>query len=130
MSALSVPNPEGVAIIIDDERDALEEYREFLELCDIQCVVESDPERALARILDCVDIKVVVTDLRMPRLNGADLIRRLQASLHLDRELSYLIVSGYGDSDLTRGVPDVRILTKPVDLTQLTEFIREGLRAR
>jgi DNA-binding NtrC family response regulator len=130
MNSPTPPGLEGIAIIVDDEHDALEEYREFLELSGIQCIVEADPEKALARILDDADIKVLVTDLRMPRLNGADLISRLQASLHPDRELSYLIVSGYGDSDLTRDIPEVRILTKPVDLTRLTEFLRESLRAR
>lgn len=67
---------------------------------------------------------VVVTDIRMPGMNGLELIQAAKAKYP---DLPFIILSGYPDfayaqKALQYGV--FRYLLKPFDLTELTECIR------
>lgn len=116
-------------MIVDDEELALAEYQEFMELHGFYCDVESDPKRALQRILASKDIAMVVTDLRMPSMSGVELISSIRKSLPADRRMSFVIASGYVDVSSVSSLPDVEVISKPVDLDVLMKFVREGLSA-
>lgn len=116
-------------MIVDDEELALAEYQEFMELHGIYCEVESDPKRALQRILASQDIAMVVTDLRMPGMSGVELISSIRKSLPAERRISFVIASGYVDASSVSSLPDVEVISKPVELDVLMKFVREGLSA-
>ena len=67
---------EAAVLLVDDEVGILEEYREWFALRGINCSIENDALNACDLIIRSPRIKVVVTDLRMPGLNGADMIAR------------------------------------------------------
>lgn len=114
-------------LLVDDEVMVLDEYSEFLELEGIDCSVQADPQAALELVLANPQIRVVVTDLRMPALNGDELIRVLRSRLPASRQIRFVVLSGYGASALTDRLPDVPILEKPVDLDRLVCAIRDAL---
>src|SRR5258708_11763609 len=82
-------------LIVDDEALAAEETAEALELAGLSTQWSADPFDALARAADSA-IGLVVTDLRMPGLDGAHLIDRMRASRP---DLRFVIVTGHGTID-------------------------------
>ena len=72
-------------------------------------------------------IDLLVTDVVMPRMNGLELARKLQA---MRPELKVLYMSGYADSVLTRGGSTeaaFKILQKPFSHAELGSAVREVL---
>lgn len=117
-----------MVLLVDDEACILEEYSELLDLDGIPCSVETSPIRAIDHILENPSIRVLVTDLRMPELNGMELIRILQERLPPTRPMRYIILSGYIESlDAIRAIGDVHLLAKPIDADDLSEAITQGL---
>ena len=80
-------------IFVDDEEAIREAVREWLELSGYAVRVEASAEDCLKH-LDADFPGVVISDLRMPGLDGMGLLAAVQA---LDRELPLLMVTGHGD---------------------------------
>lgn len=80
-------------IFIDDEAPIREAVQQWLELSGLAVRTCARAEEALA-LLDADFPGVVVSDVRMPGLDGLALLERLQA---LDAELPVLMVTGHGD---------------------------------
>lgn len=70
-------------LLVDDEEDILPEYAEFLTHRGMTVQISSDPEQAAQLALSRSEISVVVTDLRMAKLDGAMLIRRVREGVRI-----------------------------------------------
>lgn len=117
-----------VALVEDDEafRTALAER---LELADLSVAQHASAEAAL-KAVDAGFEGVVVTDLRMPGMDGRQLTDRLAA---LDADLPVIIITGHGDvaeavEAMKRGAYD--FLAKPFAPERLIETIRRALEKR
>lgn len=109
-------------LFVDDEEDIRFSFGDYFEgVFPIQ--LASDGKQAL-EILEKEDgIGVVVTDIRMPEMNGFDLI---QAAREKKPELGFIVVSGHGDADdiiqaLRLGARNY--LRKPYKLKELRRII-------
>lgn len=115
--------------IVDDEPEIRRALRQMLELEGLDPVEFADAETALLQI--GVDFAgIVVSDLRMPGLDGSGLFNRLN---RLDPELPVIMMSGHGDIatavDLVRrGAYD--FLAKPFDGDALIASVRRALEKR
>lgn len=89
----------------------------------------ADPERAVEIALAQPSIKVVVTDLRMAKLDGASLIQLLRATLPAPRHIEFLILTGDATLRTRGGVENVPVFMKPVDTDALVAAIRTALAA-
>lgn len=74
---------------------------------------------------------ILLTDVRMPRLDGVGLVRRLRGSRP---EMPVVVLSGYmtnADREelLRLGIPADAILEKPVALGELNSVLRRALEA-
>jgi CheY-like chemotaxis protein len=78
-------------LLVDDNRDGLLVRRSLLE--EIGCLVEIaiTPEDGL-KLFQAGKFDVVVTDYRMPRMNGTELIRRIRL---LDPNARIIMLSGF-----------------------------------
>lgn len=63
----------GKILIIDDEREALENCRRILSRVPYDCLVASDPNAALD-LIERERPGLVLTDLRMPKLDGIEVL--------------------------------------------------------
>lgn len=100
-----------------------------LQLAGFDVTAFADAEAALAAIDRAFD-GVVVSDIRMPRIDGLELLARLRL---LDPELSVILVTGHGDvamavKALQDGAAD--FLTKPFATDHLAASIRRALERR
>lgn len=119
--------PASEVLIIDDEIAALEEYVELFELLGLQVATESSPIAACERVLADAAIRVVITDLRMARLDGRTLIQSLRKSLRPERKVHFIMLTGMIDLVPDQRLEDVPVLAKPVDFDLLLRMIRERL---
>ncbi len=116
-----------VLLAVDDERENLELLeRVFTPDWEVEC--EIDPTRALARF-QADKYTVVVTDLRMPRMDGAMLIQRLQL---IDPSLVCILVTGYGDLPEVHALKEkgavCRVILKPWDMDDLRSAVESAAR--
>lgn len=114
------------AILVDDEEDVLPEYQEMLELAGFDVLVSADPEWAFHTVCEQPEIRLVITDLRMARLDGAGLIRKLREALP-ERDLSFIVITG--DATVEHDPAEIGgpVLLKPVDRTQLIDAVAKAL---
>jgi CheY-like chemotaxis protein len=66
-------------LVVEDDFSSLEVLVLLLQGAGVQVVSASDGEEAWAKLCADPSIRLVVTDYMMPRLNGVDLGRRMQA---------------------------------------------------
>lgn len=115
-------------LLVDDDPDGRQAMSEWLERQGYEALAVADGEQALRHLDD--GIAVIVTDLRMPRTDGLELLRRVkQQAPHV----SVILVSGHGTVDtavtaLKEGAFD--FLTKPINLRELTHRIQMALEKR
>lgn len=110
-------------LLVDDEEDILPEYAEFLTHRGMTVQISSDPEQAAQLALSRSEISVVVTDLRMAKLDGAMLIRRVREGLPAERTIGFIIVTGDAGAKLSSRHLCESILLKPVDPEALFDAI-------
>ena len=105
----------GPVIFVDDDPDLRRATAQMLKLAGFE-VQAFDGGRGGARRRSTQDFEgPVVTDIRMPRMNGLQLFERVKA---IDPELPVLLVTGHADVDLAvaalkDGVYD--FISKPFD---------------
>ncbi len=115
--------PPGV-FILDDESDVLGEYAEFMELQGLACRCETDPRRAVDAVVNDPGIDVVVTDMRMPGLDGWAFIELVTSRLSGGRHISFIIVTGDDTACAEARRVGIPIMHKPVDPYSLVEEVR------
>ncbi len=128
-STLSSAAPRRV-LIIDDDESMAKHLQELLQTNPaLNVSIQTDGQKALEDLARS-DFSVVITDLRMPRLDGMDLIREIQK-----RGLSVAIIVTTGHGSIDEAVQAIRLgatdfLTKPIDVEYLRRVIDRALRER
>lgn len=92
-----------IVLLVEDHADSRQMYAEFLRL-DFDVLEASDGIAAM-EIAERETPDVVVTDLGLPRMDGAELLRRLRADDRL-RDVVVIALSGYAASDASSTVSE------------------------
>jgi two-component system, NtrC family, response regulator AtoC len=108
----------GTVLIVDDERTLARAIRAFLIESGYEAEVAGDGEQALG-MLETLRPDVVFSDVRLPGMNGIDLLRRIR---EYDAAIPVVIMTAYGT--IEGAVEAVKLgafdyLKKPVDLEEL-----------
>lgn len=111
-------------LLVDDEEVVLRPVSRLLRHLGYTVTCAANGEEAL-ECLGAAGVDLVISDIRMPRLDGLGLARIIR-----QRELRVpiVLVGGYVDEGtrLAAGREDVRrVLTKPLDVTALLAAIEE-----
>lgn len=119
-------------LLVDDESEFVMALSERLRMRDIGASVALSGEEALS-LVDTDPPEVVVLDLRMPGVDGIEVLRRLKRD---HPEVEVVILTGHGteeDEKLAKDLGAFAYLQKPVDIEQLTrtmEAAQEKIRRR
>ena len=113
-------------LVVDDEKNARQGLAEILAEDGYDVVTSPDGEQAL-REVDEFAPDLVLTDLRMPVMDGLELLEGIR---QVDESLPVIILTAYGTvktavSALKRGADDY--LTKPVDIEELEVVLKRSL---
>lgn len=106
-------------LIVDDEELVRKGTAEMLRGLGYRITEADGGARALDILAVTPDIEMIVTDYKMPRMDGAELARRVRAD---HPEMPILLISGYtGAADPIEGLPR---LNKPFGLVELADALR------
>jgi DNA-binding NtrC family response regulator len=116
-------------LVVDDEPNLRRVLAAQLSRDGYEVHAVADGKAAL-KILQEQYVDVVITDLRMPELDGLELMRR---ALALEPELPVVIITAHGTVDnaveaLKSGAFDY--ITKPFDQNEVRNVVRKALRTR
>jgi len=116
-------------IVIDDEEHLRITAAQTFDLADLNCVCFAQGEDAL-KTISRDDNAVVVTDIRMPGMDGVTVLRR---ALEVDPDMPVILVTGHGDIELAvecmrDGAYD--FLEKPIKPDNLVACVRRALEKR
>lgn len=114
-------------LMVDDNLEMLEEYRELLECDGLIATICDCPARAIDLLRDSPTISVVLTDLRMDGMSGTTMIEKMRTTVP-DRQLSFALVTGATELGPELPNAEVRVLFKPVEPDQLVAMILEMLK--
>jgi signal transduction histidine kinase/DNA-binding response OmpR family regulator len=111
-------------LFVEDDPSVRDSIRRVLRRSGYACITTADPRKAL-EMLRIRRPALIMTDIRMPEIDGLTFLQQLRADPVL-ADLPAIVLSGY----VAPGVPEqvaalsARLLRKPVDLSELLAEIR------
>ena len=96
-----------------------------------ECFVANSVDAAVEIVQATPGIILILTDLKMPRKTGADLIKIVEQEL--EQNLKFIIMSGHARPRVERNGIDLTqysFLKKPLDIENLLEKIASVLEAK
>ena len=112
-------------LLVDDEKDILFLYREWLKSDGYQIVSFVNPVEALNYLNKNDNISncsLVIADYKMPQMSGLDFIKKIKEK-DSNSNIKTIIVSAYVKDDLLQDNPYIKridkIIEKPVDVDTL-----------
>lgn len=117
-------------LIVEDNEVARRQLQQLLQTdLNLQVDATGDGHKALQDLTEH-NYSIVITDLRMPRLDGMELIREVQ-----QRRLPVTIIVTTGHGSIDEAVQAIRLgaydfLTKPIDVDHLRLVVQRALRER
>ena len=116
--------------VVDDESESLASICRALKKVGYDISSFEDGLAAVQNLESFRDVDLVVTDLKMPRVDGIDLLKKVR---EVNREAGFLIVTGHGTVEtaveaLKAGADDY--ILKPLDLFELRNRVHQILEKR
>ena len=116
-------------LVIDDEPDCTFELVEHLELNGLSCIGLTDPRAALDIFRQDPAIAIVVSDIKMPGMDGITLAKEIVRSCGDTRPVALVLVTGHaglGEARQALDLEAVEFILKPIDLDDLDRAITRG----
>jgi len=117
-------------LVVDDDEHIQKSLSQYLEMEDFEVEVASSGQEALERAaLQAFDL--VLLDIMMPEMDGFEVVEILRAQEATSRVPIILLTARGQDTDVLKGyhLGVSSYLTKPFNLDELVETIREVLEA-
>jgi DNA-binding NtrC family response regulator len=108
--------------IIDNEVDVVSLFQEALEIAGFKVTAFTNPLKALDHLTqNSKDYALVISDYRMPEMNGNELCTRL---ININQNLRIIIMSAFENIDY-----DQRFLfiSKPIPLPRLIKIVNDTI---
>lgn len=115
----------GIILVVDDAVDSLEVIQRNLSLVGYRVFMAISVEEAI-RLLEATEINLVITEFRMPRASGLDLLRHVRNNF---RGTEVIVISGY--ASIGGAVEAVKMgaidyLAKPFTDNELLEAVERA----
>jgi CheY-like chemotaxis protein len=118
----------GVQVIVaEDEAPLRSLIVEALTQKNLSVLEAADGVEALAHVKDYPGVSLILSDVRMPRMGGYELI---DAAIALHPELKALMMTAYivdQPPPAALRAREIRVLVKPVDLDRLCDMVTDML---
>lgn len=107
---------EPQVLLVDDDRDVLEELHDGLSMLGIASLTATTAVEALDLVQRNDPLKVIVTDLQMPRIDGIELLQKLSVRRR-KHPMAAIVITGHASLDRAVGalrLQAVDFLQKPL----------------
>ncbi|MFO7766176.1 MAG: response regulator [Pelovirga sp.] len=111
-------------LLAEDDAELRELLALVLEGAGYQVAQCSDGEQLLARLEECDPFHLVISDIRMPGLNGLEVLARLQGRL---QQIPFICMTAFGDARThhkARRLGAAATIDKPFDLDEMIALTR------
>ena len=117
-------------LVVDDEESLREICQDVLEDEGYEVVLARDGQEALRILVEDQDIDIVISDLRMPKMNGLDLLRAVKER---KLDVDFIVMTGFSTIEtavqcMQLGAADY--LPKPFNIQHLLVKVQKVLKAR
>lgn len=112
-------------LLVDDEAEYVQTLSERLQMRDFGTAVAFNGEEAMS-LAASDEPEVMVLDLRMPGIDGMEVLRRLKRERP---EIEVIILTGHGtekDRELAMELGAFAYLEKPVDIDKLSQTMKDA----
>lgn len=114
-------------LLVDDDEKAYMGLKKYIQWNSYGFKVQAcaDSMQEALKILEQEEIDLVITDIRMPKGSGLELIERLRKH---DADVCVGILSAYGEFEYAKSAMKngaLSYLMKPVDFDEMHEFLKE-----
>jgi len=107
----------GTVLLVEDEAPIRELCATFLGNLGYEVLVAEDGRAGLdLYVRERKRIDLIITDMRMPQMSGADLIGAVDT---LGERPPILVMTGYSPDLATISIPELTVLSKPFRLSEL-----------
>jgi len=112
-------------LVIDDEPDIGRLLEFELKNCGFEVYVESDPIKALDRVVT-LDLDFIVSDIKMPNLSGYDLLHKVRSMHKYKPEIVF--ISGYSEytQEYAYHLGAIAMFSKPVSCENIVNVLMEN----
>jgi len=118
-------------LLVEDEAPLRSLMAERLRVHGYKVSVADDGRNAILKFLDTPgDIDIVVTDIKMPNMDGISLLRHIQ---QMNQSVPFIALTGLVDRNRVEESEEVRfdsLLQKPVEVPELLKTIKKILRSQ
>ncbi|WP_435052250.1 hybrid sensor histidine kinase/response regulator [Geoanaerobacter pelophilus] len=114
----------GVALLVDDEETVRAIGSEMLKELGFEVITANDGREALDVFKSRKDIRLIVLDLTMPRMDGEQCFRELRL---LDPNINVIMSSGFSEHEIYRrfaGKGITGFIQKPYKLSDLSKVLK------
>ncbi len=115
-------------LVIDDETTILQNIKFLLEIDGNEVITASSSKEGLSFFMDNFNsIDVVITDMKMPKLSGMEILREIKRIMP---QMAVIILTGHGDLDnaiLAMKEGAFEYLRKPVTAQDLSIAISNAI---
>ena len=121
-------------LVVDDDPFSLDLLRQELEHLGHEINTCTNGKKAIEKIISEASKHgfpgIIVTDIRMPRMDGIELMKR---TIDLDPDLPVILITAYGDISMAvqamhDGAYD--FIEKPIDSEKLIDVVKRGMEKR
>lgn len=113
-------------LYVDDEILNLYLFREYFRN-EFEVIVAQSGQEAIEELAENQDVKFVISDMRMPKMNGLEFITK---ALEIRPNITYCILTGYDlTPDIEKAIGEkkvARYFSKPFDPTEISLFLSAG----
>ena len=116
--------------VVDDEFDILNVIKLYLQRVGLNVFGFTDPNLALEHFrINCKDYILVVSDIRMPGMNGFEFVRKVR---EISPAIKVLLMSAFevNSTELSIGLGGTKIegfIQKPISLRKLSSIVQKQL---
>ena len=129
---ISLENENKTILIIDDEIDLLELFGECLRSEGYNVQLFNDPTKLLEYICYNLNCSLVITDYKMPKIGGIDLIKKIR-EIDDGFKIKIILISAYLEDGITsnydtnelENLKIDKILEKPIKINELTTIVKK-----
>jgi signal transduction histidine kinase/CheY-like chemotaxis protein len=116
-----LPRTRGVAVVVDDDEATRKVLARFLKKLGYVVHLAASGEEAVSLLRSGLHPSLVVCDLVLPGLDGAETVTQLKA---LEPAISVVLTSGFLDEAQAVGAPDVAgLLRKPFSMDDVVQVV-------
>ncbi len=119
---------EPTILIVDDDPAIVDAMMELMTAFDVNVITANNGPEALSLIEEGVKPDFLISDYRMPEMNGVELITRIRAIY--DEGLPAVIMTGDTSAEKIKdaNLPNCAVLHKPININQMLSLI-ESIKA-